>query len=497
MTEPKPRKSFRSFIWDTDTHLKSHEERVLLRKLDFSILIIGCLGFFLKYLDQGNLANAYVSGMQEDLKMFGNEYTYAQTAYTCAYAVMQIPSTLIIQKIRPSYWLAFMEVAWGAFTFAQAGLKNSNQLYVFRFFVGFFESSFFPCLLYVLGSWYTKTELAKRIAIFHMTAPLGSAFGGYLQAGVYKGLDGHSGLAGWRWLYIVCGCMTVPVGLVTALFLPDTPYTTRAWFLTKEECEMAVDRVQKAGKAPPVKITAKTFVRILSRWRWYAFVLGYVLYGTSCQASGYFGIWLKSEHFSVVDRNLIPTGTNLISATSVVLWGFLSDYTGSRFAFILGPLTYGLIPNGILAFWPSSIKLKEFAFLTVGVQLMTAVFYTWANEICSGDNEERALVISSMNGMQYAVAAWLPIVIFPQTMAPSFRYGFPATFGFVIAAIIVVIGIQVLAVREQRKKQVQDTADLDDDVSKDSIEEADVKLKDTTGEDDQRSKAGVATTGTV
>ncbi len=31
------------------------------------------------------------------------------------------------------------------------------------------------------------------------------------------------------------------------------------------------------------------------------------------------------------------------------------------------------------------------------------------------------MTISSMNGFQYAVAAWLPIVIFPQTMAPSFR----------------------------------------------------------------------------
>lgn len=298
---PLHKKSFRSFIWDTDTHLKSPAERTLLRKLDFSILTIGCLGFFLKYLDQGNLANAYVSGMQEELSMYGNEYTYAGTAYTCAYAVMQIPSTLIIQKIRPSLFLAGMEVAWGAFTFAQAGLRNVTQLYVFRFFVGFFESSFFPCLLYVLGSWYTKTELAKRVAIFHMTAPLGSAFGGYLQAAVYDNLDGHHGLSGWRWLYIVCGvrlhvyllmqcrgnaradvnfaeqCMTVPVGLATFFFLPDTPYTTRAWFLTRDECELSVVRVTKAGKAPPVKITFRTFTRILSRWRWYAFVLGYVV----------------------------------------------------------------------------------------------------------------------------------------------------------------------------------------------------------------------------
>ncbi|KAL4911423.1 hypothetical protein BDW74DRAFT_184772 [Aspergillus multicolor] len=450
---PAPRRTFRSFIWDTDTHLKTPEERRLLLKLDISILSIGCLGFFMKYLDQGNLANAYVSGMQEALSMYGNEYTYAGTMYTIAYAVMQIPSTLIIQRVRPSLWLAGMEICWGAFTFAQAGLKSVPELYAFRFLVGFFESSFFPSLLYLLGSWYTKTELAKRVALFHMTAPLGSAFGGYLQAAVYENLNESHGLEGWRWLYIVCGCMTVPVGIATFFILPDTPYNTKVWFLSERERELAKERVEKAGKAPPVKITFNTIKGILSTWKWYAFVVGYVLYGSSCGGNGYFGIWLKSENFSVAERNVIPTGTNLISAACVVLWGFLSDYTGSRFAFVLVPLIYGLIPNGILAFWPSSLALKEFAFLTIGAQLMTAVFYSWANEVCAGNNEQRAVVISSMNGFQYAVAAWLPIVIFPQTMAPSFRYGFPATFGLVIASIIGVIVIRLFIWRDERKTQ--------------------------------------------
>ncbi|KAI5364979.1 Putative major facilitator superfamily, MFS transporter superfamily [Septoria linicola] len=294
--------NLRAFIWDSDTHLKSNEERRLLRKLDFSILTIGCLGFFLKHLDQGNLANAYVSGMQEDLSMFENEYTYATTCYTVAYAVMQIRSNIIVQYIRPSYWLALMEVCWGTFTFAQAGVHNSTQLYAFRLMVGFFESSFFPVLLFVLGSWYTKTELAKRIAIFHMTAPVGSAFGGYLQAAVYENLNGSHGLAGWRWLYIVCGCMTVPVVLATWFILPDTPYTTKAWYLNEDEKRQAVERVQLAGKAAPQKLTLATFKRVLTRWRWYAFVLGYVLYGSACGASSYFGIWLKSEGFSVVRK---------------------------------------------------------------------------------------------------------------------------------------------------------------------------------------------------
>lgn len=43
------------------------------------------------------------------------------------------------------------------------------------------------------------------------------------------------------------------------------------------------------------------------------------LYGSSCGASSYFAIWLKAENFSVADRNIIPTGTNLISAFCVVL----------------------------------------------------------------------------------------------------------------------------------------------------------------------------------
>lgn len=48
---------FRSFIWDSDTHLKSKEERRLLLKLDVCVLSTLCLGWFCKYLDQSNLSS--------------------------------------------------------------------------------------------------------------------------------------------------------------------------------------------------------------------------------------------------------------------------------------------------------------------------------------------------------------------------------------------------------------------------------------------------------
>lgn len=57
-----------------------------------------------------------------------------------------------------------------------------------------------------------------------------------------------------------------------------------------------------------------------------------------------------------------------------------------------------------------------------------------------------------MNGMSYAILAWLPIIIFPQTMAPDFRYGFPAGFGLLIGAIFAVALIQFLVKREEKLK---------------------------------------------
>ena len=80
--ENKAKKSWRSYIWDSLD--KSSEERLLVLKLDLTLLTLGCLGmsgnvsktspsgslltrrtvgYFTKYLDQANLTNAFVSGM--------------------------------------------------------------------------------------------------------------------------------------------------------------------------------------------------------------------------------------------------------------------------------------------------------------------------------------------------------------------------------------------------------------------------------------------------
>ncbi|KAL1595462.1 hypothetical protein SLS59_008395 [Nothophoma quercina] len=57
------------------------EERAFVWKLDLWFLTIGFLGYMFKYIDQTNISNAYVSGMKEDLKLYGNELNYFTTFF--------------------------------------------------------------------------------------------------------------------------------------------------------------------------------------------------------------------------------------------------------------------------------------------------------------------------------------------------------------------------------------------------------------------------------
>ena len=59
--QSKPQRKWQSYIWDSLD--KSPEERKFLFKLDTAVLTFASLGYLIKYLDQANINNAFVSGM--------------------------------------------------------------------------------------------------------------------------------------------------------------------------------------------------------------------------------------------------------------------------------------------------------------------------------------------------------------------------------------------------------------------------------------------------
>jgi ACS family pantothenate transporter-like MFS transporter len=67
----KPSRSWKSYVWDTFE--LPPKERWLLFKVDAFVLTFASIGYFLKNIDQTNVNNAFLSGMEEDLEMYGNQ----------------------------------------------------------------------------------------------------------------------------------------------------------------------------------------------------------------------------------------------------------------------------------------------------------------------------------------------------------------------------------------------------------------------------------------
>ncbi|OCF31598.1 hypothetical protein I316_06797 [Kwoniella heveanensis BCC8398] len=479
-----PWQKFVSFIWDSDYYEKSDADRRLVFKLDCYMLTALTIGWWLKNLDQNNLANAYVSGMKEDLNIQANQYTYMGTIYNAVVAAMQIPSSFIIMKVRPSWFLAACEIGWGIFTFAQAGANSYQAMYGFRFCIAFFESFYYPCAFFILGSWYTRPELAKRIALWFVAGPAGSAFSGYLQAAIYNNLDGMNGIAGWRYLYIVCGAMTVPCGFILLFLIPDFPENTKIWYLSEEEKALAKARVARNGEFAAMKgdINPKVILSAFRTWHFWVMVPFYLLFGFAVQNGTQFGIYLKANKYSVSMRNVLPSTMYIIQIPCLIIYAYISDRVTrvSRGVIILVPLIWGLFPTGVLAFWGHSNALRVFAFMVNGSIYITPVFYAWVAEMCGKQTELRAFVTGSTSCLFYAFNAWLPAIVFLQTDGPRFKKGFRTTFSCLIASIILTLVMIFMHRRDQQRAAKADQVDQEQPLPTlraDSVTDEEVETK--------------------
>lgn len=91
--EPARQKWYQWFA-PTDTPA----ERRLVLKLDGLIIVFVFLAYWAKVLDSSATSTAYVSGMKEDLQLYGNQLNYLNTVYMVGFITMQIPLTLVVSQ---------------------------------------------------------------------------------------------------------------------------------------------------------------------------------------------------------------------------------------------------------------------------------------------------------------------------------------------------------------------------------------------------------------
>ncbi|KAI0160235.1 MFS general substrate transporter [Xylariaceae sp. FL1272] len=320
-----------------DTTLQSFahlDEKKILRKMDMRLIPMLAILYLLSFLDRGNIGNAKIEGLQEDLQLN---------------AAFEVPSNIMLKRLRPSRWLPFIMVVWGAVVrkTLMGIVQNFQGLLATRLFLGVAEAGLYPGCAYYLTMWYCRREIQQRQAAFFSAASIAGAFSGLLAYAISK-LDGVGGLAGWRWISILEGLATVVVACAAFFLLYDFPET--ATFLTEEERTFVIFRLKFQGQSEEIK-EERQHIRVAEaedfQWKyvrdaftdWQVWVNVIVYWGIVCPLYGislFLPTIVKNLGYTSSTAQLLTVPIYVVAAILAIIVAYFSDRVGKRGPFVIG-----------------------------------------------------------------------------------------------------------------------------------------------------------------
>ncbi|KAJ5749370.1 uncharacterized protein N7511_011066 [Penicillium nucicola] len=447
--------------------------RRLLRKVDFHLLPFLILMYLLNFLDRNNLSQARLGSLEADLGMHGTDYNLATSILFVGYLLMQLPSNLLLTRVRPSLFLGIAMAIWGVISACQAAIQSFSGLIVTRFFLGFVEAPFFPGAVMLMSSWYTRQELSHRIAWFYSGSSLANAFGGLIGAGVLGHLDGAHGIAGWRWLFIIEGSITIGISLLAAwvlfelisllaeltpysIFLPNYPAST-SWLDDEEQAYAQWRLMHDAGEADEVGTTSikETLALVFADKRIYLFIL---LQHTSLLSQNFqyfFPTIVQTLGYGNIETLLITAPVWIATFLVSLLVTWTSGKTNDRSLHIVALMIVSGV-GGIIITASDNVGAKFFAMFLMPMGAVSAyqIIIAWVANSFPRPLVKRSAAIAVAN-MIGNTASIYGSYMWPSSSGPRYIPGGSATAA--IAFFVVLVALVIRFIHIHMNKRLEET----------------------------------------
>lgn len=350
---------------------------------------------------------------------------------------MQIPSNMFMssKKVRPSLYMGTCMGAWAVVSACTALVHDYKGLVLVRFFLGVAEAPFYPGALFMLSLFYTRKEIATRISILYSGNILATAFSGLIAAAVFNTVDGAHGLAGWRWLFIIEGCVTFGISILSLFTLADHPLHTR--WLTPEQRELAHARILRdTVSAEEDSGPCAGFMQAIRDPRLYLFCFMQNMHLSACGFNNFFPTVVKTLGFNSTITLVLTCPPYLVSGAFGVLIGITSGRYNERTWHITACMGAALVGFIIACSTLNTAARYIACFLFAsGAYAVNSVILGWVSATLGQTSEKKGVSLSIVNvvaNASYIYTAYL----YPESDGPRYVIGMGANAGFAFATIV-------------------------------------------------------------
>lgn len=417
----------------------------LRRKIDINLIPACAVLYLLCFLDRGNIGNAKIAGMNEDLHLSANDYSVILVVFFATYCTVEAPCNVLLKKIGVRIFLPLTCVLWGVCILGMGFARNKNDMIVLRILLGLFEAGLMPGCAYYLSNWYQSTELSLRIALFFSASTIAGSFSGILAYFIEK-MNGVGGKAGWAWIFIIEGLMTIVIGGFCYFFLYSGPRQAR--FMKHDEVIFWEWYLrQGAGKGDhheDEKLGKDNLKHSIGDWRvWYMVLMSFGCTVGIYSFSYFMPTTIRDLGWTSSKAQLMSAPPYICACFCTIFVSYFSDKFKTRWYFIVGPLALLAIPGFIGCIAQSNSNVTYgMLFLCV-----SAVYSPWPSLISwNANNYPNVMTRGIAVGIQIgfaSIAAVISAFIYRPQDKPHYRLGHSVVLASTCLTIILALAMML------------------------------------------------------
>ncbi|KAL9027430.1 MAG: hypothetical protein Q9196_004039 [Gyalolechia fulgens] len=369
------------------------------------------------------------------------------------YVVAQPPTTILTRFFGPRIWLATITLCWGATMIGFGFVKDWKTLVGLRLILGLLEVH----------------EVGKRYSVFYLIGSLASAFGGILAYGLMQ-MDGIQGYGGWRWIFIIEGCLTCLVAFLGYIFLvsfPDNEKSRSIRFLSAEDRQLIIARVnQDRGDANLEKFSFKEWLGGAADWKIWAYGLCFGCATTVSYALAYFlPIILNLElGFDTGTAQCLIAPPYVFAGIVMIATGWFGDKYHQRGLCVVFNAMLCIIGLAVMGWAYSDTRARYFGvfFATAGANANVPSVLTYQANNIRGQ-WKRAFCSATLVGGG-ALGGIVGSTVFRSEDSPTYIPGLSVAMGSQVV-ILLVVGALTLNFKANNKKADRGEKILEDSPS--------------------------------
>ncbi len=203
----------------------------IYRKIDWVILPLMFMCYFLEFLDKILIGYANVMGLEKDLHLKPGQFQWLATVLYIGMAAAQLPQGALIQRYPVSKVLGANVFFWGVLVCCMAAARDFAGIAVLRTLLGVLEAVVAPALIMVTTQWYTKQQAVPRMGLWYSGIGFGQIVGGLISWAAQHAKN--TSFRSWRIMFAVAGVVNVVTGVAVFFFLPKNLESAK--FLSEKE----------------------------------------------------------------------------------------------------------------------------------------------------------------------------------------------------------------------------------------------------------------------